>query len=366
MKHLLTIRCTVAAGRAGSEINAVRRGPVNGGVRRQDDARKEHEMNEEAKPTGANKIGRRAILPPRPFQLRSGYLKLEWGLGVLLMLLAAGALVVAVLVGNEYFKLRHEEAVFADGVSAVHSSVKGYRADITSLFILRTEVPSRDPGGFALCRSYVLTVNYIDGQGTTHSQDFEFSTWLGSVDERSPVLVRYDSDHPENYALSWAVAAKGHRLVGTGLQIAVFGLIGIALFWSSWVLIHYGYDAKRASEDGEEVELQIVSAKELSQDDQPAENVRYRYRVVGDTEGKTHEEVLPKKNAPLFLDGVNRLMLGLRSPRNGGRILVMKDDLSPFSFTAEEKEGIHQRLAAHRTAPAGAPPLTSSPPDNGQ
>jgi hypothetical protein len=294
-------------------------------------------------------IQKPVFLPPRPLRLQPGHLKRALVQGKLVGVLSAGFFGVAALFGGQILGIRHEQAVFANGVPAIASSVTGYTADVTSGFVARTPVPGRDSGG-GLWPDYVLKVEYTDAQGAGHRHDLEFFTPLGSVDQSAKILVRYDREHPEDYALSWAVAASGNRMVGVVFEIMIFGLLGVATLWGAYNIIHHGYDACRAAEDGEEVELQILSATDEIVENRPTGNVLYRYLVPGEPETKARKESLNKKESPLILDEGNRFMLGLRSLRNGGRILLVKHDLSPFVFTADEEKAVRDRLAVRRAA----------------
>jgi hypothetical protein len=122
------------------------------------------------------------------------------------------------------------------------------------------------------------------------------------------------------------------------VTMAVFMIIlGIvATFESS----HRAHDASRAAEDGAEVELRIVTVAVLETE------FRYRYHVPGEPETKTRTVLVPKDKPPLLLDKDAHFMLGLRSPRNRGRIVVLGADLAPFAFTPDEQQTIRNLLEA--------------------
>jgi hypothetical protein len=290
------------------------------------------------------------FLPPRPLGLQPSHLTGVWVGGVFVAVLGIGMFVIDAWLGGQILSVRHEQAVFANGVPALHSSVEGYRADITSLFMTRTPVSTPDSGDFALWRDYVLNVEYTDAQGAVHRHEQEFGTVFGSVDQRADILVRYEPQHPDDYALSWAVSASVNQLAGLSFEILICGLIGAGFLWGAFATIHQGYDARRAAEDGEEVELQVLSVKDEIVNGQRTGNVVYRYLVPGEPEAKARTQAFNMKKAPLMLDEGGHLMLGLRSPRNGGRILLVKHDLSPFAFAADEEKTIRDRLAARRAA----------------
>jgi hypothetical protein len=263
-----------------------------------------------------------------------------------MIVFGAAFLALAAWTGSKILRVHREQAVLANGVPASDLKVSGYQADITSLFINRMPVPPAHSGG--LWPDYVLNIEYTDAKGIVHQSEREFGGPFGYVDEGADIQLRYDPQHPDDYALSWAVAVGGSETAGSILEFLILGFIAFVFVAAGWAVSQEFYDARRAAEDGEEVELQIVSAKEQFANGQPTGMVVYSYLVP--REKKVRKRSLDKKKPPLMLDEGGHFMLGIRSHRNSGRIIPVLQDLSPFAFAAEEEKEIRGRLASHVVA----------------
>jgi len=281
------------------------------------------------------------ILPQRPLQLHRT-LPQKRILGFLIIVVFSAAfLAITVWTGAKILRVRQDKAVFANGVPAKSFNVWGYQADITSLYVNRMTVPPLHSGG--LWPDFVLTVEYTDAQGVVHQSERECGGPFGSVDDGPDLLVRYNPQHPDDYALSWAVAVGGNEIAGDVFEFLFLGSLAFIFAAVGWGISQEFYDARRAAEDGEEMDLQIVSAKEQFTNGQSTGMVLYRYLVPG--EHKERQQSLDKEKPPLMLDESSKFMLGIRSPRNGRKVVLVSHDLFPFAFTAEEEKAIRERVA---------------------
>jgi len=285
------------------------------------------------------------ILPQRPLQLHSSLPKKKVLGLVILAIFGTAFLALAAWTGARILHVRHERAIFAIGVPASDVNVSGYQADITSLFINRMPVPPLHSEG--IWPDYVLSIEYTDAQGKVHESDREFGGPFGVVDETANPVVRYDPQHPDDYALFWAVYAGGSEIAGDAFEFLIVGFLAFIFAAAGWGITQEFYDARRAAEDGEEVDLPVISAKEQFTNGQPTGMVLYRYLVPG--EAKERQVTLNKMKVPLMLDD-GKSMLGIRSPRNGSRVVLVLQNLCPFTFTAEEEKGIRERLASRQVA----------------
>jgi hypothetical protein len=276
----------------------------------------------------------KAFLPARPLRLRPSFVARSALLGGVFLVLGAA---IAFFGGrwvwvDEVQGILRDKEVWATGAPAMGGKVDGQEK--SNQFILY---------------SYDLKVEYRDAWGKDRSGTSSFSLLFSSLDTARPPAVRYDPKSPDQFTVSWAMDELGARWGAAGLY--AFGVLALS---GSLLLIGWGasrrlLDARRVAEQSDEVRLFVVSRTQQVVNGQVTGATIYRYSVPealgGD--GKTEQEiVLARGEAPLFADEGGNVMVALVSPIAKTRPVVVRRDLYPFDFTADEAREIRERMQA--------------------
>jgi hypothetical protein len=193
------------------------------------------------------------LLPPAPRRLSSRYTSTRTVGAIALMLGAIG-----VALGYGIWQIDSAQQILRDG--RVWAEAKG-----SSPAIVDGHVTTHD---FVL-DSYKLKVTFSDQDGKKREGETEFETLFTSVDQNAPAEVHYAIDHPDQFALNWAIDVTGGRWMAFAFMaiIGVF-LIGGSLAFLGYKLLSTTRAASRAALQGVEaicavtlVEQQIVQGK---------------------------------------------------------------------------------------------------------
>lgn len=277
---------------------------------------------------------KRAILPARPLRLRGGaYVKAA--LLALFMLALAG---VAVL-GTTWFvssaaTIGRDKDVWARGVPAEGGHFEGER---------------RSKLGLAwFVASYDGTVSYTDAAGARYEGSVNFWTMFGGPDTDRTEL-RYDPDHPERFAISWAVEASGARWRAVVVMTLLLVLIAILCGVGAWAFIDDVRHRARIAATGDEVALRVVSADAVVREGKPTGKVRYELELADRQFTVEMPSVLPCAPA-------DAAVLGLWLPGKPRSVLVLARDLAPLAVSHAERMQVLDRAVGAVTDTRAAAP----------
>lgn len=212
-------------------------------------------------------------------------------------------------------------------------------------------VSGRETSHNFLLNSYHLNVVYTDAVGGEHTGPLEFDTLFESVDQKSPIDVRYDAKDPTRFALSWAVDLSRARWGSVAFLGLLMGLLGLVVIWSGRGLLRRLAAARHVGASFEELELPLVQVIEMRQYGRATGQMRYRFDVAGPA-GKTRKrEVVfnrKKKHEPLFVDAERTRMLAVRTSAAPDRPIVLRNDFYPFDLSETDRAGAMVRLDGRR------------------
>ncbi len=253
-----------------------------------------------------------SALPPPPHRVRSSV----FTRAAFLVVLWAGmtALMGWYLFGvlpQQVSEIRREHALWDRGVPAIDGSYEGEVSTSRGVF-----------------KTFKLKVDYTDQNNQDHTGKLEFESLPGDLDDKTPAEIRYDPDHPDQFALSKALEMSGSRWANAGFFAAMsVGLI--ALF--GWIALRTVHDVRRTmacARDGVAVEVEIVSA---STPDRYG-TVRYAYRVAGGpTTPKVHKSVLQKR-AVMRAGGDGARAVAMQSRTEPEAVVLLAADGHPFEL----------------------------------
>lgn len=278
------------------------------------------------------------ILPERPLRLRTGFV-LRYRLGAIACV--AGAAAIGYFGGDwavgDARKIAHQNELWETGAASTDVNVEGQERSNHFVFY-----------------SYDLKVDYRDAKGAIHRADATFDSLWTEVDQAKSPIVHYNPSAPDDFVLSWAIDLGGGRWGAFG--VAIFGIFMLTgtLGIVGWALNGQLKNARRCAERSDEVLLNVTSVSDqiVNGTNTGAKIYRYELKGVGSGSG---EVIMPKGAAPpLFADAEGTKIVALISPDSPTKPLIVRSDMHPFDFTAEEAAQIRERSEAQRRAGFGA------------
>lgn len=273
------------------------------------------------------------VLPSRPFGLRKSFLLRSYLL--VLVLLVLGPLAAGAALwwqGGEARAIVHQGEIWRTGKPAAWAQTNGTITTRKFFF-----------------HEYKLDVIWGDKEGHKFSSKLEFSSLHKTIDDRSPPKVQYDPNHPQHFALSYAIKLGWSRwalIFFDGLTLAGLG-IGIAI-WGVVALREVRH-VQSCATTGQEISLQCTHIELLRDQSSRPSGVRkyfFSTRAAGSGAEGSGSVTMPAGRKPLFRDENNQKptdMVALRSAAAPDHPLVLRDDLYPLSFTDEEAQLIRYR-----------------------
>jgi hypothetical protein len=206
--------------------------------------------------------------------------------------------------------LIQDRKVFANGVVAEDAEVEGTARAQRLIF-----------------HEYKLTLHYTDKNGVAHNEKQEFDTIFGEVDDKSPVEVRYDPQHPKRAACSWSVDVTASRGLWA-LTAAAMSILGAFVVWLGARSMRDAFFEREAACDGREVAVRLT---EKSHDQYG--NVTFEM-TAEIAPGRTHtDRAVLNRKSPWRLEGDKAL--ALYSERRG-RVFLVESDGSPVVLSDAE------------------------------
>lgn len=187
---------------------------------------------------------------------------------------------------------------------------------------------------------YELQVRFLDAENKRRGGPVEFETFIGYPDTSAGPSVRYLQSDPAAFAVSWGQDALPYRWA----MVVFFAAAGLgfagALFYVPVRSVRELRVARACSKDATEVELTVTAARP------DAQLVRYQLEGRSPWGQPLKQKFVadPMLGGALFLDAGKTKILGLVSPAEPDRAVVVRDTLLPFEFTPVEIEGIRERL----------------------
>jgi hypothetical protein len=259
-----------------------------------------------------------AILPPRPLSLRTKYV-LRSTIGGFIAI-AAG---LAAIVGVAMWQWGEAKAILADNEVWSHGVVAS-----------DGKAEGSEKSHWFIFNEYRLKVDYVDDKGQPHHSNAEFDTFLGSLDSKQDLEIRFDPKAPEHYALSWAINAGWSRWASVGFLVLVLSGLSGLLVWVGFMGFRRLGDARACAASSEEIELEVLSVGPVLYNGRDTGSRNYKYRVDSD---RSFEQVFRKNQAPLYTDSSQKFMVGLRSSA-GERPTVLHEDFYPYALSEEQKQ----------------------------
>lgn len=263
------------------------------------------------------------ILPARPLRIDEAELarrRRKVYLAVALFALFGGAMGWSGVV--QLREVREERALWGRGAEASGVSATG-------------NAVAHEYVGVALYYEYVLEVDWADAAGTGHHAPVKFDTFWAAVDTGGAPSLRYDPQDPGRVVLSWQVQRPHARAGFIYLSIGAVALFAAAAWGTVRRDRQRAAAARLVAEDGEEVLVEILSAREYK--GQWTVKARLDAGLSGAPLEFTHQDVA----GPLRVLREGRpLALALRSPRAPDSPLLVAEDLKPFLFEEDERRTI--------------------------
>ena len=274
---------------------------------------------------------KRRILPERKLRLRAGY-QLKTYIGSLISLLVA----VALGLGATWFvssagTILRDKATWEHGLAADGGTLHGKRESKIGLTWF-----------FA---SYDGDVAYADETGQRFEGSFSFYTMLGGPDVDTQAELRYDRDHHDRFAVSWAVEASGARWRAVVVMTLLLGVLALTFAFLAWVLAADLRAERRMVADADEVELRVTACTPITKEGKPTGKWHHQLELVDDT-GTTLREIAVISPWLLYCAPDNARVVGLWRPGNPKRVIVLERDCAPLAITAAERAAIMQRAEA--------------------
>src|SRR5262249_36341059 len=267
------------------------------------------------------------LISAPPTGLRSSFL-----FGSYLQVALFFGIAVAAVVGGNYWQANEVRQILRDreiwdrGVNASWASLKG--TSTSHDFILN---------------EYRLDVDYRDAGGALHHNKASFSTMFKSVDQKRPVVVRYDPNAVDSFALSWAIDLTWSRWVASIFMILALLLVGASGILVAVTRLRAIRDARQCLSQCEEISLEVTKVVETTRYGKRTGIRKFLYRGPG-AQSRRPRQVTFGKKSPLFVDANQRQMLALHPPLAPERAVVLRDDLYPFRFSSEVGQLLRDKL----------------------
>jgi hypothetical protein len=266
----------------------------------------------------------------RPLRLHPGFIRKSYlGIAAAAIFGLAGAIAFPAWQIAEARNLMAAAALWQSGTEADDASVEG-----------------RETSHNFLLNEYNLNVEYTDQQGGAHKAKLEFTSLFASVDQKSPVVVKYDPNAPDRFALSWMVDMKG----STWGSVAFMSLIGIGIgllgLFSARQLAQKLAAARRAAVESEESSVALVKVVEVRQNGRATGVMKYQYDTTNAAGKNKRREVqfnVKKQQAPLYFDKAGSRMFVLKPPAPHQPV-VLRNDFYPFDVPEHDRPALIARL----------------------
>jgi hypothetical protein len=277
----------------------------------------------------------RSQLLQRPLRLHPGFVRKTYlGMAACVVFGLAAAIGMPAWQSTEARKLMAASALWHTGTEAEDASLEG-----------------RETSHNFLLNAYNLNVDYVDQQGGQHKAKLEFDTLFASVDQKSPVIVKYDPQAPDRFALSWMIDKMGAAWAAVVFMASIGLGIGLLCLFAFRQLAQKLVAARRAAVDAVEGSVALLKVIEMRQNGRATGVMKYQYNTT-DAAGKTKvREVLfnvKKQQAPLYIDQANSKMFVLQPPAPHQPV-VLRNDFYPFDVPAHDRPALLARLERMRT-----------------
>jgi hypothetical protein len=266
---------------------------------------------------------------PRPLRLKPSFVRRQTIGGVALL---AAAVAVASTGGVSAWgsasDLSEQSRIWEAGITAPNAMAQG-------------RVTTRFP--FGLFHRYKFDVSYTDESGVFHQHVLEFET-CDEVGTSAEPEVRHLRGDADRFALSWAVHARGSRILAIGAVVVIgvvmggiFGLLGIHS------LRHLSLARRRALRS-EAVVARIASVRPVMLSGRHTSSVFNFEGRTADGRSVKGNTSIKIKQQPLFADPWGHTMVVLVGPRGSDRPFALLGDFHPFELTPGQQEAVRSAL----------------------
>ncbi len=270
------------------------------------------------------------LLRSHPVRLQRSFVRLSL-LGILISIsvgLFLGGFVMLWLQKGLVVQTLEDSRIWRDGKQAAFGEVSG---DVTTnKFVFH---------------KYELKVLYRDDSGRTYRGTTTFDTIFSQVPENAPVQVRYLESDPSQFALSWSMEMRTNRWIEIGLFCAMgLLLLGALCVMIPRTLLRRYFDAMRCLQHSNEVIVHLAKVVQVTDKGRHI-NTAYHYVDTNDMGTKIKGvAVFPADREPLFADHQKQTMIALVPHATPQRAVVLRDDLYPFEFPADDVTRIRTEL----------------------
>jgi hypothetical protein len=276
--------------------------------------------------------GVRSILPVRPLELRAGYARKHELVALLVLLLGVGAIAGVPYLAHDITDVARDQEVWDHGVRATDESISGREHSRYGLSWL--------------IASYDFRVSYVDDRGEKHDGVVDFATALGELDTGEETEVRYDPAHPERFAVSWAIAARGPRYRGAIALVSMSGVLGVFLIWGAWNVRRKLQRERQIAAEGLELEVRVISRQFVARRGKITGEVHYVLEIPP-ADGVAAPRTQNHKGSLLLECGSEgRHVLALVLPGDHKHVLLVREDLAPLVVTDAERDVAVARAAS--------------------
>lgn len=285
---------------------------------------------------------KRAILPAHRLRLRLGYGASYW-IGALVCLGVAAALAVAARgFAGDIGDLRREQQLWERGTPAADGWIDGKR---------RSQL-----GLSWVIASYDAKVTYTDDRGERHTGTLAFWTMFGGPDTDAAEL-RFDPAQRDRFAVSWGVDASGARWRAVIVMTALFALLALTFAYVAWIAIGALRRDRRIAATGDEVELRVVSTKQVMKEVRPGEGGaqrlvpestgKWQLELELDRDGREPRRMTLQLEWPLYCAPDNARILALADDSRD-HLIVLAHDGAPLALSDADRLEVMRRAEAAR------------------
>lgn len=196
-----------------------------------------------------------------------------------------------------------------------------------------------------ILRDTRFQVEYTDRAGGRHRGETSFLSIAFGGEARAD--LRYDPEHPDDFATSFEYQRTYGRVTFTGLLVVMLIGAGVALSTSSRRKLRELADVREIIHAGGVAVPLVIDSQRSEVHQGRVIAIDYTLRLPGG--GIVERRCLPER-PPFLLHVATNRVLGLVHPRRPDLIVILEPDLAPLEVEPSEAEMVRKRYQAQREA----------------